>query len=133
MNREEKDQLFKRLGMIRRGERWIEGKKGFKQPFFKSISQAYQQGKPTQGEHKMIDFLGKRPRQQPIKCWGCEGDHVYKDFPDKGDGMRTMHNIQEANTLVHMGKNMPLIYASLDNRQENYQSHMIEVESKIDN
>jgi hypothetical protein len=69
-------------------------KKGFKPPFIRNNSQAYQQGKPTQGEHKMTDSLGKRPRQHPIKCWGCEGDHLYKDCPHKGDRMRTMHNIQ---------------------------------------
>jgi predicted aspartyl protease len=32
-----------------------------------------------------------------------------------------------------VGKIMPRIYAALDNRQEDYQSHMIEVEGKIDN
>jgi hypothetical protein len=56
-------------------------KKGFKPPFIRNNSQAYQQGKLAQGEHKMIDSLGKRPRQHPIKCWGCEGDHMYKDCP----------------------------------------------------
>jgi hypothetical protein len=35
----------------------------------------------------MIESLGKRPRQQPIKCWGCEGDHMYKDCPRRGDKM----------------------------------------------
>jgi hypothetical protein len=32
-----------------------------------------------------------------------------------------------------MGKIMPRIYASLDNRQEDYQSHMVKVEGNIDN
>jgi hypothetical protein len=32
-----------------------------------------------------------------------------------------------------MGKNVPRIYASLDNKQEEYQSHMIEVEGMINN
>jgi hypothetical protein len=81
----------------------------------------------------MIDSLGKRPRQHPIKCWGCEGDHMYKDCPHKGDRMRTMHNIQEDDTMDDVGRSMPRIYAALDNRQVDYQSHMIEVEGKIDN
>jgi hypothetical protein len=81
----------------------------------------------------MIDSLGKRPRQQPIKCWGCEGDHMYKDFPHTRDRMRTMHNIQEVDTVDDMGRSMLRIYAALDNRQADYQSHMIEVEGKIDN
>jgi predicted aspartyl protease len=81
----------------------------------------------------MTDSLGKRPRQQPIKCWGCEGDHMYKYCPHKGDRMRTVHNIQEVDTVEDMGRSMPRIYAALDNRQADYQSHMIEVEGKIDN
>jgi len=32
-----------------------------------------------------------------------------------------------------MGRSMPRIYASLDNKQQKYQSHMIEVEGKINN
>jgi hypothetical protein len=32
-----------------------------------------------------------------------------------------------------MGRSIPRIYETLENRQENYQSHMIEVEGKIDN
>jgi hypothetical protein len=30
-----------------------------------------------------------------------------------------------------MGRSMPRIYASLDNKQDEFQSHMIEVEGKI--
>jgi hypothetical protein len=40
-----------------------------------------------------------------------------------------MHNIQEATTVEVMGR----IYATLDDRQVEYQSHMIEVEGKIIN
>jgi hypothetical protein len=75
----------------------------------------------------MIESLGKRPRQQPLKCWGCEGDHMYKHFPHRGDGMKTLHNIKKEDIVEDMGKRMPRIYAALDNRQADYQSHMIEV------
>jgi hypothetical protein len=108
-------------------------KKGFKPPFIRNRSQAYQQGKPSQGDQKMTDSLGKRPRQQPIKCWGCEGDHMYKYCPHRGDKMKTLHSIKQEETIEDVGKSMPRIYAALDNRQADYQSHMIEVEGKIDN
>jgi hypothetical protein len=68
-----------------------------------------------------------------MQCWGCEGNHLYRDFPHKGERMRTIHNIQEAETMEDMGGNMPRIYAALDNKQAEYQSPMIEVEGKIDN
>jgi hypothetical protein len=49
-----------------------ERKKGFKPPFIRINSQAYQQGQIARGEHKMIDSLGKSQMHHPIKCWGCE-------------------------------------------------------------
>jgi hypothetical protein len=51
------------------------------------------------------------------------------DFPHINDIVKTMHNIQEATIVEYMG----IIYASLDERQEKYQSNMIEVEGKIIN
>jgi Retroviral aspartyl protease len=47
--------------------------------------------------------------------------------------MRIVHDIQEDETVEDMGRRMPRIYASLDNKQAEYQSPMIEVEGKIDN
>jgi hypothetical protein len=44
-----------------------------------------------------------------------------------------MDNIQETDMVDNVGRSMPMIYASLDNKQDEYQSHMIEVEGKIDN
>jgi hypothetical protein len=81
----------------------------------------------------MIDSLGNKPRKQPIKCWGCEGYHMYKDFPHREDKMNVIHTIKKEDAIEYVGKNMPRIYASLDNRQLDYQSHIIEVEGKIDN
>jgi hypothetical protein len=108
-------------------------KKALKPPFIGNISQAHQQGKAYQGDHKMKDSLGKRPRQQPIKCFGCEGDHMYKDCPRHGDKIRIVHNIKKEETIEDVGGSMPRIYATLENRQVDYQSHTIEVEGKFDN
>jgi hypothetical protein len=102
-------------------------KKGHKPPFFRNSSQ----GKPTQNEPRMTETLGKRPRKQPIKCWGCEGDHMYRDFPHRGERVKIVHNVQQVDTVEDMGRSMPRIYAALDNKQAEFQSHMIEVEGKI--
>jgi hypothetical protein len=67
-------------------------KKNFKPPFFKKKSKENNQGQSTQNEHKTIDSFGKRPRQQLVRCWGCEGNHLYRDCPHKGERMRTIHN-----------------------------------------
>jgi hypothetical protein len=58
---------------------------------------------------------------------------MYKDFPHRGDKMRTMHSIKQEETVEDVGRSMWGIYVALDNRQVDYQSHMIEVEGKIDN
>jgi hypothetical protein len=72
--------------------------------------------------------LGKRGRPT-IQCWGCKEDHLYKDFPHRKERVKTMHKVQEATTMEDMGR----IYASLDDRKEEYQSNMIKLEGKIIN
>ena len=58
---------------------------------------------------------------------------MHKYCPHKGDRMRIVHNLKEVDIVEDMGRSVPRIYATLENRQENYKSHMIEVECKIDN
>jgi hypothetical protein len=57
--------------------------KGFNPPFLKNNSQENQQGQSTQNKPGMEDSFGKRPRKHPVQCSGCEGNHVYRDFPHK--------------------------------------------------
>jgi predicted aspartyl protease len=47
--------------------------------------------------------------------------------------VRAIHNVQQAKTVEDMGKGVPRIYAALENKQAEYQSHMIEVEGMINN
>jgi hypothetical protein len=92
-------------------------KKGFKLPFFRNNSQANQQGQATQNEEKNAYSFGKRSRQQPIICWGCEGNNLYRDCPHKGEIMKTFHNIQGAEIVEYMGGSMLRIYEALDNKK----------------
>jgi hypothetical protein len=77
----------------------------------------------------MVEVGEQRPRQMPIQCWGCQGNHKYKDCPHKNGKVRVVHNVQQVETVEDMGSRMPRIYASLDNKQAEYQSHIIEVEA----
>jgi hypothetical protein len=47
--------------------------------------------------------------------------------------VRVVQNVQQAETVEDMGSRMLRIYAALDNKQFEYQSHMIEVEGMINN
>jgi hypothetical protein len=69
----------------------------------------------------------------PIQCWGYKENHKYRDCPHKNGKARAVHNVQQAETVEDMGSRMPRIYAALDNKQDKFQSHMIEVECMINN
>jgi hypothetical protein len=56
---------------------------------------------------------------------------MHRDFPQRGEKVRTVHSVQQAATVEDMGRNVPRIYAALDNKQAEFQLHMIEVEGKI--
>jgi hypothetical protein len=64
-------------------------RKGTKPPFFRNNSQ----GKPMPKEPKMIETMVERPRQRTIQCWGCGRDHMYRDFPHRGEKLWTVHNV----------------------------------------
>jgi hypothetical protein len=58
---------------------------------------------------------------------------MYRDCPHRGEKVRIVHNVQQAETVEDMGRSVPRIYAALDNKQAEFQSHMIEVEGMINN
>jgi hypothetical protein len=44
----------------------------------------------------------QRPRQTPIQCWGCQGDHKYRYCPHKNGKVRVDHNVQQAEIVEDM-------------------------------
>jgi hypothetical protein len=58
---------------------------------------------------------------------------MFRACPHRGEKGRTIQNVQQDETMEDMGKNVPRIYAAQDNKQAEYQSHMIEVEGMINN
>jgi hypothetical protein len=81
----------------------------------------------------MTETLGKIPRQPLIQCWGCKGDHMYRVCPRISERVRNVHNVQQFETVEDMDINLPKIYVAPDKNQVEFQSHMIEVEGKINN
>jgi hypothetical protein len=104
-------------------------KKGIKPPFFRNNPQ----GNPTSREPRTIKTGGQRPRQPPIQCWGCKGDHMFRYCSHRSDKARVVHNVQKVEKVGDMEKNVPRIHAALNNKKIEYQSHMIEVECMIHN
>jgi hypothetical protein len=56
---------------------------------------------------------------------------VRRDFHQRGEKERIVHNVQQAATVEYMGTNVPRIYTALDKKQAEFQSHMIELGGKI--
>jgi hypothetical protein len=68
-----------------------------------------------------------------MECWGCKGNHRYRDFTHINEKVRIVHNVQQDEIVEDMGRCVPRIYASLDKKQAEFQSHMIEVEGMTNN
>jgi hypothetical protein len=66
-----------------------------------------------------------------MKCWGCDRNHMFRDFPRRGEKERTTHSVRKSMIVVDMGRSVSRIYATLDNKRVEFHSHMIEVEGKI--
>jgi hypothetical protein len=65
-------------------------KKGAKPPFFRN-NPPWQQ---THKETKAIDIAIQGPRQPHMQCWGCKGDHRFRDYPHRGEKGKAVHNVQ---------------------------------------
>jgi hypothetical protein len=90
-------------------------------------------GQSSLREPRKVEGSEQMPRPPPMKCWGCKGNHRYRDYPHKKIKSRTVQTVQQAETVEDMGNRMRRIYAALDNKQTKFQSHMIEVEGTINN
>jgi len=45
---------------------------------------------------------------------------MYRDCPHIGEKVRTVHNVQQAEIVEDMGRNVPRIYAALDNKKDEF-------------
>jgi hypothetical protein len=101
--------------------------KGNRPPFFRNNAW----GQSSFREPMKVEGSEQMPRPPPMECWGCKGNHRYRDCLHRNYKARTVHTVQHAETVEDMGSRMSRIYAALDNKQAEFQSHMIEVEGTI--
>jgi hypothetical protein len=127
MNSKEKSLPFRRLGMTRRGLRRNRGRRETCLPLSEIVlGDSHREPRKVEGSEQM-------PRLPPMDCWGYKGNHRYRDCLHRKYKVRTVHTVQQAEIVEDMGSRMPRIYAALDNKQEEFQSHMIELEGTINN
>ena len=81
----------------------------------------------------MIGGKPKEPHQNkgPLKGWKCEGPHLCIYCPLENESARPAYNIQEAKTVGHVSREVPRIYAALEDHQEDHQSIVVAVAGNI--
>jgi hypothetical protein len=129
MNNKEKSLPFGRLGMTRRSLRKSRGRRETNLPF----SEIVLKDSHRLESREWLKWGNKGQDRHPFSVGACKENHKYRDCPHKNGKVRVVHNVQQAKTVEDMGSRMPRIYAALDNKQVEYQSHMIEVEGMINN
>ena len=77
------------------------------------------------------NFTKNFEHKEPIKCWECNDPHYASVCPNQKKTVRNIHTIHEEMIVGELGRIMPRINATLENRQEKYQTSMVEVEGMI--
>ena len=70
-------------------------------------------------------------RKEPVKCWGCNGPPYASTFPNRKKTVSNIHTIQEEMIVGDLARTMPMINATLENMQEDYQTSIVQVEGKL--
>jgi hypothetical protein len=96
----------------------------------------YQYNFPSESGNKSFGAApGKadNTKREPFKCWGCGEEHIMREFPYRKHNSRRVYNIQEAATINDVARRMPHIYVALDNKQDDHQDSVVEMEGMIAN
>ena len=82
----------------------------------------------------MMGYKERDPNdpREPLQCWGCGGDHMLRKYLHRNGNVSQVHKIQGAETVGQVARAIPRIYAALEDRQEDHQSTVVEVEGRID-
>lgn len=64
-------------------------------------------------------------KKGPLQCWGCGEAHLLRDYPYRQHDNKIIYNVQEATTINDVARNVPRIYAVVENRQGDHQSLVV--------
>ena len=78
-------------------------------------------------------FVKNNEQKEPVKCWECQGPHYAKFCPNRKRQFNNVHTIQDEEKFGYVANEMPRINAALENRQEEHQNSMVEVQGMIQN
>lgn len=78
--------------------------------------------------------LEKRYRsdgRRQLQYWTCGKDNLQKDCPQNQGGIPQSYSAQEAQIVGDVGKRIPRIYASLENKEEDHKESIIQMDNNI--
>jgi hypothetical protein len=88
-----------------------------------------------QGSSKIVNLGTKKfgdNSHEPLKCWECGEPHLRRNYPRLITTNRiVVHNLQEASIVGDMARSFHRINATIDGRQANHQSLVVEIDGKI--
>ena len=76
------------------------------------------------------NYTKNNERKEPVKCWEYNGPQYASIFPNRKKIVSNIHMVQEDMTIGDLARTIPMINVALENRQEDYQTSMVEVEGK---
>ena len=69
---------------------------------------------------------------ETLKCWECGEPNPRRNCPRLiAKNNTAIHNLQEASTVGDMGRSLHQINATIDGRQDDHESSVVEIGGKI--
>ena len=90
---------------------------------------------PMQSGTKNTRFVNNKPSKcvrEPLKCWGFNGPHIYKNCPyNNNRKSETINNVQESSRVNDIARNIPWINVAFEDKQVDHLSTMDKIEGKF--
>ena len=101
-----------------------------------SNSKGNRQQNPTVPRNKEFtnnnsSYVKNNERKEPIKCLEFQGPHYALVCPNRKKTVNNIHDVQEETKVGDLARGMPKINATLKNKQDEYQTSMVEVEGML--
>ena len=72
-------------------------------------------------------------QKEQVKCWECGEPHYFKDCAHRNKNNRNIHTVREATTVGEIARSTPNISVALENKKEDHQASMVEIEGMLNN
>ena len=102
----------------------FQGNKGNSQ-----LNPNFQRNKEPVRNHS--NYIKNNERKESVKCWECNGSNYASVCRNQKKNIRNIHTMQEEMIVGDLERTMHRINATLENRQADYQTSMVEVEGKL--